>query len=130
MASNLAAREIDAKRPARRFENCDVLVTARTLGTKFNFKMPVLNLSATGMLLTWLEKPRVPFHLNTLLELIVSSTESGAITTTQCVAKVIHTATNENGERRCGVKIIQSEDEDMTSWNSIVAEIERKQPSL
>ncbi|MCX6124544.1 MAG: PilZ domain-containing protein [Proteobacteria bacterium] len=129
MASNLTTRESGEKKPAKRFENCDVLVTARTLGTKLNFKMPVLNLSATGMLLGWLEKPRVPFHLNTLLELSVSSEESGTKTTIQCLAKVIHTKTDVSGDRRFGVRIIQSDDEDMAPWNSIVDSIERNHPS-
>lgn len=123
MSALQTLKENENKKPAKRYTNCNVQAVARTIGTKINFKMPVENLSATGMLLSWAEKERVPFSVNTILELEVSATGPTG-QNVQCLAKVIHAGTQEDGRRRFGVKIIQTEDEEYTAWQSIISHIE------
>lgn len=126
MAALITGRESEAKKPAKRYTNCDVMVSARTIGTKIHFKMPVLNVSATGMLLSWSEVEKVPFNVNTILELDINSADAPHLKTVQCLAKVIHTAIQDGGTRRFGVKIIQTEDEEKSQWTSMIQILEDK----
>ena len=118
-------RDAETKKPAKRFESKDVHVSARTIGTKINFKMPVVNVSLTGMLLTWQDTKKVPFSVNTILELDVraegKNPRSKGI---QCLAKVIHTSTQPDGKRNFGVKIIQTDDDEISAWANVINQME------
>jgi hypothetical protein len=121
--TSLIAKSPETKKPAPRFKTDKVLVTAKTIGTKILFKMPVENLSLSGMLITWNEKDQVPFNINTILELDVITPMNQKKDGLQCLAKVVHARKLENGRRSFGVQIIQAEEDDSLAWNRVVTHI-------
>lgn len=122
MTAMTAPRDTDNKKaPARRFTTRGLIVNACTIGTKINFKMPVANVSASGMLLTWNEHERVPFSVSTILEVEV---KSGDTPSSHYLAKVIHLTKQPDGHQRYGIKIIQAEDEDLQRWENVIKTLE------
>jgi hypothetical protein len=122
-----APRILETKKPAKRYTpSAQMLVTAKTIGTKIDFKMPISNMSETGMLLTWTEDRRVPFSINTILEVEVVGESNLDKRNISCLAKVIHTTKTPEGSQRFGVKIIQA-DEEGVGWQDMIREIGRQE---
>ena len=131
MSLQIVARDGEAKKPAKRYNSEDIHVTARTIGTKINFKMPVVNMSVTGMLLSWQDSKKVPFAVNTILELCVNAEgKVASANSINCLAKVVHTSTQADGRRNFGVKIIQSDDEELAAWTSVIKQIEESNSNI
>lgn len=106
--------------PAPRYEATSLQVTARTIGTKIAFSMPVANVSASGLLLGWKDSRRSPFAVNTILEMeIQHPTEPGA-RAVGCLGKVVRRFNTPSGLPSFGVKIIQSENDEKEAWQSII----------
>jgi hypothetical protein len=126
------SREVENKKPCKRFSNPGMHVQARTIGTKIMFQMPVENVSATGMLIKVHDGQKTPFNINTILELDVvgpegekASDPDNSRRTVQCLGKVVHTSRDEKGCAKYGIKIIQSDENEQIIWDQMIRNVEK-----
>lgn len=124
MSLIVASREPVTAKPAKRFSPTETIkVTAKTIGTSLKYEMPISNISETGMLVTWNEVARIPFQINTILEVSLHKRSENANQSLTYLAKVVHSATQTDGSRGYGLKIIQSDDEATSEWVEMVKRI-------
>ena len=124
MSLVVASREAVAVKPAKRFSPTETIkVTAKTIGTSLKYEMPISNISETGMLVTWNEVSRIPFQINTILEVSLHNRSEKANQNLTYLAKVVHSVTQTDGSRGYGLKIIQSDDEATSEWVEMVKRI-------
>ena len=109
------------KKPAVRFEGQNLLVKARTIGTKLDYDMPVSNVSASGLLLGWKDPRKSPFAVNTILEMEIQHTSAPDARSVGFLGKVVRRFSTEAGSPSFGVKIIQSETDDQAVWEGIIS---------
>ena len=98
-------------------------VTARTIGTRLAFQLPITNMSRTGMMIEWSKDLKVPFNVNSILELEVSAGSSEEPITVGCLGKVVRTTTA-NGVNGFGIKIIQADTDNQVAWQQLVGELD------
>jgi hypothetical protein len=120
---------IEKNPPATRFTPPhDLKVTAKTLGTKFSYEIPVANLSRSGMLLQCADmKKTPPFIENTLLEIEMTATFRGQPRKIACFGKVVRKF-SENQNLLYGVRVIHSDENDQVEWVSLITTFEKSLP--
>lgn len=120
---------IEKSAPATRFTPPqDLKVTAKTLGTKFSYDIPVANLSRSGMLLQCANmKQTPPFIENTLLEIELTATLRGQPRKIACFGKVVRKF-SENQSVHYGVRVIHSDENDQVEWMSLITTFEKSLP--
>lgn len=96
-----------------------VVVETRTLGTLLSYSLPMRNLSRSGMLVAWQRMSPLPYQVNTLLELNISSEKSVFSQPVACIGKVVRMA--RTGPEEFGIEIVQIEGQDAATWEAAVA---------
>jgi hypothetical protein len=121
---------IEKNAPATRFTPPhDLKVTAKTLGTKFSYEIPVANLSRSGMLLQCTNpKQNPPFIENTLLEIELTTILRGQPRKIACFGKVVRKF-SENQSLHYGVRVIHSDENDQVEWMSLIMTFEKSLPA-
>lgn len=120
---------IEKNPPATRFvPPQDLKVSAKTLGTKFSYDLPIANLSRSGMLLQCINsRQNPPFIENTLLEIELVTTLRGQPRRIACFGKVVRKY-SENQSLHYGVRIIHSDENDQVEWMSLITTFEKSLP--
>ena len=98
-------------------------VTARTIGTRLAFQLPITNMSRSGMMIEWTKQLNIPFSVNTILELEVLAPSQNGTTTVGCLGKVVRTTTSD-GTNGFGVKIIQADADNQEAWHNLVGALD------
>jgi hypothetical protein len=108
---------------APRFDAPDLQVSARTIGTKISFDMPVANVSLSGLLLGWKDLSKSPFAVNTILEMEISHPTCPSSPKVGCLGKVVRRFNTPSGQPSFGVKIIQTELDEQQVWQGIISSL-------
>lgn len=104
-------------------------VKSATIGCENHFMLHSENISKSGMLLTWHNRPMAPFTKQTILEMSIDP--EGAIfdTPLKCLGKVVRIIDSSKG-RKYGVHIVQIEDNHQFTWESMVESSELIQKAI
>lgn len=111
---------------ARRIDLGDrVNVETKTLGTAMSFVLGMENLSRSGLLLSKGRNYRVPFQVNTLVEITVDPDQKIFERPVSALAKVVRFGEGSIGqEASFGLRIIQIDAKDSEIWEKCVAGLE------
>ena len=116
-------------RATARRVSLNLIVESKTLGSKVPYSLNTVNISKTGLLLGKEEGTRVPFIVNTLLELTIDPDCAFLTEPVTCMAKVVRLETiDELGKMvngKFGVQIIQLENDDAVAWESCLSNLEK-----
>lgn len=105
---------------ASRFDlDGQIRVESRTIGSDLSYELTSLNISKTGMLLTWKSSVKIPFMEKTILELTVDPDGNILKKPLRCLAKIVRKF-NQDGCETYGVRIVQMETEDVGLWESTI----------
>lgn len=109
-----------------RFRDSRVRVRAKTFGSRDRYGLTTINISKSGLLMRAPARDRVPFIVNTLLEIELDAPDILGRPVV-ALAKVTRAALSGNrGERQCefGVQFIEFNEEGMEAWKSAINDIE------
>ncbi len=105
-------------------------VSLKTIGTDAAYKMSALNVSKSGLLLESDRKIKVPFLLNTILDMEIDPGSTVLECSVKCLAKVVRILTedenNEPMDAQYGIQIVQIEDSSASTWENGVTQLENK----
>jgi hypothetical protein len=100
-------------------------VESKTLGTMLSYDMATQNVSRTGMLLTLGRSKKVPFQVNTLIEMLVDGDAELFERPVSCLGKVVRLEKAEDEvEAKYGVHIVQIDARDLDVWEKGVVQLE------
>jgi hypothetical protein len=111
-------------------------VTSRTLGVPVEYELVSANISKSGILMEYPTgqnvqggergkgNQRIPFNVNTLLELTIDPGQQWLQRPVQCVGKVVRLAHSASGAIQYGVKIVQIEGGENEVWESCFRHLE------
>ena len=128
-------RGAQAKVAAPRYRTMDqaLRVTSRTLGVPVEYELVSANISKSGILMEYplgqgsqggQGNQRIPFNVNTLLELTIDPGQQWLQQPVQCVGKVVRLAHAASGAIQYGVKIVQIEGGENEVWESCFRHLE------
>ena len=110
--------EATARAAAARFDFEDMIVDTKTIGTNLCYSLRTINISKTGMLLSWNSSVKVPFIENTIIELKVDTTRQHLSFPVDCLGKVVRRIDHgADPATDFGVHIVQMEAEDRLRWD-------------
>ena len=116
-------------RAAAQRVSLNLTVESKTLGSKVPYALNTVNISKSGLLLGKEEGAKVPFIVNTLLELTIDPDCSFLAEPVTCMAKVVRLETaDELGKKvnaKFGVQIIQLENDDAVAWEACLSNLEK-----
>jgi hypothetical protein len=122
-------RPLDSKVRAKRlgeFEN--LRVDSKTIGTRLMYSLPTDNISRSGMLLDRGNYSKIPFSVNTLLELVIDPESAFFERPISCMGKVVRTVDRDDLKSQFGVQIIQIDGKDLALWEAALAKLESSLP--
>ena len=104
-----------------------LLVESKTIGAILSYDMSTDNVSRTGLLLTLGRARKVPFQVNTLIEMVVDGEGQVFERPVSCLGKVVRLVTTEENQLRYGVHIVQIDNKDLDVWERGVVQLETLQ---
>lgn len=117
----------DRRIQCARFEvSPNITVRARTFGAREHYTLNGVNISKSGLLMLGDARDRVPFIVNTLLEIQLEG-NNWLREPVSCLAKVVRNEVHaEDGRRQqeFGIKFIEFSDHGMEVWKDALANIE------
>jgi len=103
----------------------DLTVDAKTLGTNTTYRLSSGNVSKSGLLLQWHNDSRVPFIVNTLVEMTIDPGTGFLRQPVNCLGKIVRREGAMDGPSSFGVRIIQIDNADLEVWETCVGVLER-----
>lgn len=116
-------RPIESKIRAKRVSvGTGVTAETRTIGAPLAFLLTLENVSQTGLLLSASGKGRIPYQINTLIELTLDPNASRIGRPIHLLGRVVRTASAQAEEagRQFGVQIVQIDSRDNAHWDRFV----------
>jgi len=106
----------------------DLVVESKTLGTSAAYSMSTEDVSRSGLLLVWERESKMPFIVNTLIEMTIDPTGSCLSKPLTCLGKVVRRdAKDGSGQAtRFGIQIVQMDPSDAQNWEGCLSELEKK----
>lgn len=108
----------------------DLVVESKTLGTSAAYAMATEDVSRSGLLLIWDRDVRMPFNVNTLIEMTIDPKGTCLSKPVSCLGKVVRRDYEHDGgaghHARFGVQIVQIDPSDQQNWESCLNELESK----
>jgi hypothetical protein len=106
----------------------DLVVESKTLGTSAAYSMSTEDVSRSGLLLVWERESKMPFIVNTLIEMTIDPTGSCLSKPVTCLGKVVRRdAQDGSGQTtRFGIQIVQMDPGDIQNWEGCLSELEKK----
>ena len=108
----------------------DLEVESRTIGTSAAYRFSTIDISRSGLLLAWERESRMPFIVNTLLELTIDPKGNHLQKPVSCLGKVVRRESEgESGkgnQARIGIQIVQIDNTDLQQWEGCLVELERQ----
>ncbi len=130
MTKSRPIRPLESKVRAKRLGEFAALhVESKTLGARLAYTLPTDNISRSGILLDRGNYPRIPFAVNTLLEMVIDPTSSFFEKPIACVGKVVRTVERDQLKSQFGVQIVQIDGKDLALWEAVLAKLESSLPA-
>lgn len=108
----------------------DLQVESKTIGTSAAYKFSTEDISRSGLLLVWDRDVKMPFIVNTLLELTIDPAGSCLSRPVSCLGKVVRRESGtEDGSghtARLGIQIVQIDHTDLNAWEGCLTELEKR----
>lgn len=108
----------------------DLKVHSRTIGTNVAYSLTTADVSRSGLLLVWQHDEKVPFIVNTLLELTIDPLSRCLEKPVSCLGKVVRREENASDEHesgtKLGVQIVQIDKSDQHIWEGCLGELEKR----
>lgn len=99
----------------------------RTIGAPLAFVMQLENVSQTGFLLSSAVHGRVPYQINTLIELTLDPKANVIGRPIHLLGRVVRTNPSDaGGQKQFGVQIVQMDSRDHASWEKFVDQLTGK----
>ncbi len=103
-------------------------VDTRTLGTTTIYALATHNISRTGLLLQVVRNHRVPYMVNTLLEMTVDPEGALFSTPVSCLGKIVRISSADDSKPQYGVQVVQLEGQDLDVWELGLFMLENPEP--
>jgi hypothetical protein len=134
----LLPRAAEARVRSRRIDLVGGLtVESRTIGTPMSFVLGAANLSRTGLLTQMTKNVKVPYRVNTLVELTIDPAGTLFERPVECLAKVVRiaraadtTAPKESEGYAYGMHIVQMDADAQSAWERCIGELEGEMGSV
>lgn len=101
-----------------------VSVESRTIGAPMTYYLATENVSRTGMLLHIGKNHKVPYRLNTLIEMTVDRDAKVLPRPVKCIGKVVRVAQDSEQRPQFGIQIVQMDGQDLEDWEKAVSHLE------
>ncbi len=101
----------------------NIVVESKTLGTNVSYRLTTDNVSKSGLLLHWSNDSRLPFIINTLIEMTIDPGATILKQPVNCLGKIVR----KEGAvpTQFGVRIVQIDNSDLEVWEACVSLLER-----
>jgi len=105
-----------------------LIVESKTLGTSAAYSMSTEDVSRSGLLLVWERDFKMPFIVNTLIEMTIDPTGSCLSKPVTCLGKVVRRDSQDGSGQatRFGIQIVQMDPGDIENWECCLSELEKK----
>ncbi len=106
----------------------DLKVTSKTIGTSAAYHFYTEDISRSGLLLVHEYGARMPFIVNTLIEMTIDPQGSCLDKPVSCLGKVVRReADGEDGsQERLGIQIVQIDHSDLSTWEGCLSQLEKR----
>lgn len=105
----------------------DLTVASKTIGTDANYSLSTLDISRSGLLLEWDRNVKVPFNVNTIIEMTIDPDSNWLGGPVSCLGKIVRRENVDNSTHaKFGVQIVQIDNSDLSVWENCVTELEKK----
>lgn len=108
----------------------DLQVESRTIGTAAAYCFETEDISRSGMLLVWDRDVKMPFIVNTLLEMTIDPAGSCLGHPVSCLGKVVRRDAGDDESKghsaRLGIQIVQIDNSDLMAWEGCLTELEKR----
>lgn len=111
-----------------------LVVESKTIGTKLSYQFDTDNISASGLLLTTDRISRVPFSVNTILEMTIDPHHEWLDAPLACLGKVVRREICKETDKvpmtkttKIGVQIVQIDNTDQLAWEKCVNKLLERQ---
>ncbi len=108
----------------------DLMVESRTIGTNASYKFTTIDISRSGLLLSWQRDTKMPFIVNTLLELTIDPKGDCLDKPVACLGKVVRREANDEDDTgktmTLGIQIVQIDNTDLAQWEGCLSQLERQ----
>jgi len=106
----------------------DLQVESRTIGTSAAYQLYTEDISRSGLLLVWNREVKMPFNVNTLLELTIDPKGSCLDRPVSCLGKVVRRDIDNGIEKitRLGIQIVQIDNTDLNAWEGCLTQLEKR----
>jgi len=108
----------------------DLEVSSKTIGTDANYSFYTEDVSRSGLLLVWEKDAKMPFNVNTLLEMTIDPGSSCLEKPVSCLGKVVRRESTEPDGKghgtRLGIQIVQMDNSDLSNWEQCVSQLEKR----
>jgi hypothetical protein len=106
----------------------DLIVESKTLGTNAAYSMSTEDVSRSGLLLVWERESKMPFIVNTLIEMTIDPKGSCLSKPVTCLGKVVRKDAQDGSSQstRFGIQIVQMDPGDIQNWEVCLSELEKK----
>lgn len=104
----------------------ELSIQAKTLGTSIDYGFSACNLSRTGLLIRQNHSFKVPFLVNTLVEILIDSKAEWFSQPIECIGKVVRIVPDksmENMPDQFGVQIVQIDKPFSDTWDKSIDEL-------
>jgi len=107
----------------------DIEVESKTIGTSAAYSLITEDVSRSGLLLVWDREVKMPFNVNTLLELKIDVKGACLERPVSCLGKVVRRESADEEGRghtaRLGIQIVQMDNTDLSNWEGCLSQLER-----
>lgn len=108
----------------------DLMVESRTIGTNASYKFTTIDISRSGLLLSWQRDTKMPFIVNTLLELTIDPKGDCLDRPVACLGKVVRREADDEDDTgktmTLGIQIVQIDNTDLAQWEGCLSQLERQ----
>lgn len=111
----------------------DLQVESKTIGTNASYNFYTEDISRSGLLLVWDRDTKMPFNINTLLEMTIDPFGSCLGKPVTCLGKVVRREVlkglddqDEATSTRLGVQIVQIDKTDLNAWEGCLTQLEKR----
>jgi len=111
----------------------DLKVQSKTIGTSASYQFYTEDISRSGLLLVWDRDAKMPFNVNTLLEMTIDPEGNCLSKPVICLGKVVRrdiekpeAAESYPGPTRLGVQIVQIDKTDLNAWEGCLSQLEKR----
>lgn len=108
----------------------EFVVEAKTIGTIMSYHLGTENVSRTGLLLNGGRYRKIPYRVNTILELTVDPHGAMLDKPVNLLGKVVRMATTPGGRPTYGIHIVQMDQKDIETWEKVMTRLEATLPEI